>query len=129
AEEAESAWRRYVVALAARQPTVLVIEDLHWADEFMLRFVEVLGASVRNVPMLLIATARPELADRNRGWTAAMPGGVTITLPPLRDAEIATMYTHLLDAAGVASRRLDPLVDLAAGNPLYAHEYTRMLIE
>src|SRR5690606_19195303 len=42
AREAEATWRRFLVALAARRPTVLVFEDLHWADEPMLRFVELL---------------------------------------------------------------------------------------
>jgi class 3 adenylate cyclase/tetratricopeptide (TPR) repeat protein len=129
AEEAESAWRRFVVALAARQPTVVVLEDLHWADESMLRFVELLGASVRDVPLLLFATARPELVERNPGWSASVPGALTITLPPLRKGEIATMYAHLLSQATYTPESLEPLVELADGNPLYAHEYTRMLIE
>jgi len=129
AEEAESAWRRFVGALAARQPTVLVFEDLHWADESMLRFVELLGASVRDVPLLLLATARPELVERHPGWSTAISGALTITLPPLRNREIATMYAHLLGKATYSAEALEPLVELADGNPLYAHEYTRMLIE
>lgn len=129
AEEAESAWRRFVGALAARQPTVLVIEDLHWADDSMLRFVDLLGASIRDVPLLLLATARPELAERNPGWSSTISGALTITLPPLRDQEIATMYAHLLGKATYSAESLEPLVELADGNPLYAHEYTRMLIE
>ncbi|GIJ68687.1 hypothetical protein Voc01_036040 [Virgisporangium ochraceum] len=129
AEEAESAWRRFVGALAARQPTVLVIEDLHWADDSMLRFVDLLGASIRDVPLLLLATARPELVERNPGWSATISGALTITLPPLRDQEIATMYAHLLGKATYPTEALEPLVELADGNPLYAHEYTRMLIE
>jgi predicted ATPase len=129
AEEAESAWRRFVGALAARQPTVLVFEDLHWADESMLRFVELLGASVRDVPLLLLATARPELVERHPGWSTTISGALTITLPPLRNREIATMYAHLLGQATYSPEALEPLVELADGNPLYAHEYTRMLIE
>jgi hypothetical protein len=129
AEEAESAWRRFLGALAARQPTVLVFEDLHWADESMLRFVELLGASIRDVPLLLLATARPELVERHPGWSASVSGALTITLPPLRNREIATMYAHLLGQATYSPEVLEPLVELADGNPLYAHEYTRMLIE
>ncbi|MEU7869768.1 adenylate/guanylate cyclase domain-containing protein [Dactylosporangium sp. NPDC049140] len=128
-DETESAWRRFVVALAAHRPTVLVFEDLHWADESMVRFVERLGASVRDVPLLLLCTARPELLERNPSWAGAVAGAVTITLPPLRDAEIATMYAHLLGAATFPSQSLSSLVELADGNPLYALEYTRMLAE
>jgi class 3 adenylate cyclase len=129
AEESESAWRRFLVALAARQPTVLVFEDLHWADESMLRFLELLGASARDVPLLLLCTARPELVERDPTWAGAITGSLTITLPPLRDREIATMYAHLLGLATFPSETLALLVELADGNPLYAHEYTRMLIE
>ncbi|WP_433079189.1 ATP-binding protein [Dactylosporangium sp. CA-052675] len=128
-DETESAWRRFVVALAAHRPTVLVFEDLHWADESMVRFVERLGASVRDVPLLLLCTARPELLERNPSWAGAVAGAVSITLPPLRDAEIATMYAHLLGAATFPSQSLSSLVELADGNPLYALEYTRMLAE
>ncbi|MGI5237112.1 AAA family ATPase [Dactylosporangium sp. CA-139066] len=128
-DETESAWRRFVVALAAHRPTVLVFEDLHWADESMVRFVERLGASVRDVPLLLLCTARPELLERNPSWAGAVAGAVSITLPPLRDTEIATMYTHLLGAVTFPSQSLSSLVELADGNPLYALEYTRMLAE
>ncbi|MER7005714.1 adenylate/guanylate cyclase domain-containing protein [Dactylosporangium sp. NPDC000555] len=128
-DETESAWRRFVVALATHRPTVLVFEDLHWADESMVRFVERLGASVRDVPLLLLCTARPELLERNPSWAGAVAGAVSITLPPLRDTEIATMYAHLLGAATFPSQSLSSLVELADGNPLYALEYTRMLAE
>src|SRR5690606_35349192 len=50
-EEVQPAWRRFLVATAARRPTVLVFEDLHWADEPMLRFVELLAAAAREVPL------------------------------------------------------------------------------
>ena len=129
ADDAESAWRRFVVALAGNGPTVLVLEDLHWADESMLRFIERLGASVREVPLLLLCTARPELVAREPTWAGTIGGSVTITLPPLRDTEIATMYAHLLGHVAFPADSIEPLIELADGNPLYAHEYTRMLIE
>ncbi|MDT5037385.1 MAG: hypothetical protein QOE03_2570, partial [Micromonosporaceae bacterium] len=128
-EEAESAWRRFIIAMAVRRPTVLVFEDLHWADESMLRFVELLGASVREVPLMLLCTARPELVERNPAWAGAIAGSLTIALPPLRNPEIATMYANLLGKAAFPAELFGPLVELADGNPLYAHEYTRMLIE
>jgi predicted ATPase/class 3 adenylate cyclase len=129
AEEAESGWRRFLVALAARRPTVLVFEDLHWADDTMLRFVELLGASARDVPLLLLCTSRPELIDRDPSWAGTITGSLTITLPPLRNAGIATLYAHMFGQAAFSADMLSPLVELADGNPLYAHEYVRMLIE
>ncbi|HET6212711.1 MAG TPA: AAA family ATPase, partial [Micromonosporaceae bacterium] len=129
AEEAESAWRRFVIALAARRPTILLFEDVHWADEPMRRFIELLGASVREVPLLLLCTARPELVERDPSWAGTITGSLTITLPPLRDTAIATLYAQLFGQAAFSADLLSPLVELADGNPLYAHEYVRMLIE
>ncbi|HEX6499278.1 MAG TPA: adenylate/guanylate cyclase domain-containing protein [Micromonosporaceae bacterium] len=127
--EVELAWRRFVLALAARQPTVLIFEDLHWADEAMLRFVEMLGTSARGLPLMVIATARPELRDRYPRWTSTITGTVSISLPPMRDAHIRTLYSSMLGSAQVSPATLAPLVELAGGNPLYAHEYVRMLVE
>lgn len=129
AEEAESAWRRFLVALSARRPTVLVFEDLHWADDTMLRFIELLGASARDVPLLLLCTARPELIDRDPSWAGTITGSLTITLTPLRNTGIASLYSHMFGQAAFSADMLSPLIELAGGNPLYAHEYVRMLIE
>ncbi|RIV38437.1 ATP-binding protein [Micromonospora radicis] len=129
AEEAESAWRRFLLALAARRPTVLVFEDLHWADDAMLRFVELLGAAARDVALLLLCTARPELVERDPSWAGTITGSVTITLPPLRDTGIAALYAHMFGKAAFSADLLTPLIEVAGGNPLYAHEYVRMLIE
>ncbi|WP_376771495.1 AAA family ATPase [Micromonospora polyrhachis] len=129
AEETESAWRRFLIALATRRPTVLVFEDLHWADEAMLRFVELLGASARDVPLLLLCTARPELVNRDPSWAGTITGSLTITLPPLRNSGIASLYAHMFGQATFTADMLHPLVEVADGNPLYAHEYVRMLIE
>ncbi|MGN9912268.1 ATP-binding protein [Phytohabitans sp. LJ34] len=127
AEEAESAWRRFLVALAARRPTVLVFEDLHWAGETMLRFLELLAASARDVSLMVLCTARPELLDRAPGWAGT--SSLAIMLPPLPGAGIAALYTHLFGRGPVSADMLGPLVEVADGNPLYAHEYVRMLIE
>lgn len=129
AEDTESAWRRFVVALATDRPTVLVIEDLHWADQTMVSFVERLGAVVRDVPLLVLCTSRPELLEREPAWAAAIAGSQTISLSPMNDAHIADMYAALFGKATFPSDMLDKLVELAGGNPLYAHEYFRMLLE
>ncbi len=129
AEDAESAWRRFVVALAAKQPTVLVVEDVQWADPAMLRFLERLGTGVRDVPLLVLCTARPELLERNPSWRTSLAGTLTASLGPMRDTDVAAMYAALLGQSAFPAQMLDSLVEKAAGNPLYAHEYVRMLIE
>ena len=129
AEEAESAWRRFLIAMAARRPTVLVFEDLHWADESMLRFIELLATAARDVPLLVLCTSRPELIDRDASWAGTITGSFTITLPPLRDRGMVALYQHMLGQAAFATELLRPLMELANGNPLYAQEYVRMLVE
>ncbi|WBB79972.1 AAA family ATPase [Micromonospora sp. WMMD882] len=129
AEETQSAWRRFLLALAARRPTVLVFEDLHWADEKMLRLIELLGASARDVPLLVLCTARPELVSRDPTWAGTIAGSLTVTLPPLRPSGVTSLYAHLFGQAAFSPDLLNPLVEVADGNPLYAHEYVRMLIE
>jgi class 3 adenylate cyclase len=126
--ETEGAWRRFVLLMAARHPTVLAFEDLHWADEGMLRFIEMLGASARDLPLLILCTARPVLRDQYPRWTNTISGTVSISLTPLRDSDISTMYSLMFGQA-FAAKAPYPLVELADGNPLYAQEYVRMLVE
>ena len=66
-DESFAAWRRFVESLAEHRPTVVVFEDLHWADDDLLDFVDGLVDWLTDVPLLVIATARPELLDRRPG--------------------------------------------------------------
>ena len=67
-DESFSAWRRYFEGLADQRPLVLVFEDLHWADEGLLDFIDQLADWSSGVPLLVVGTARPELLDRRPGW-------------------------------------------------------------
>lgn len=127
--ETEAAWRRFLLALATTGPTVLVFEDMHWADQAMLAFVEQLGASARGVPLLVVATARPELRERNPAWTGTISGAMSISVPPMHDTDIDTLYSLLLGQATLPSSSRTPLIEFADGNPLYAQEYARMLLD
>ena len=71
--EAFAAWRRFLEALAEQGPAVLVVEDLHWADELLLDFLDHLVDWAADVPLLMVATARPELLARRPDWGAANP--------------------------------------------------------
>ncbi|WKU08520.1 adenylate/guanylate cyclase domain-containing protein [Micromonospora sp. HUAS LYJ1] len=127
--ETEAAWRRFLLTLAGRGPTVLVFEDMHWADQAMLTFVEQLGAAARGVPLLVVATARPELRERQPAWTGTISGAMSISVPPMHDADIDTLYSLLLGQATLPAASRAPLIEFADGNPLYAQEYARMLMD
>ena len=66
-QEAFAAWRRFLEALAEERPLVLVFEDLHWADDALLDFVDQLVERASGVPLLVLGTARPELLERRPG--------------------------------------------------------------
>ncbi|MBD0348354.1 MAG: AAA family ATPase [Thermoleophilia bacterium] len=125
--EAFAAWRRFVEALGERGPTVLVFEDLHWADEGLLDFVDHLAEWVTGVPLVLVCTARPELLARRSGWGGGKANAVTLSLGPLSGDDTARLVAALLEQAVLPAAVQQALLVRAEGNPLYAEEYVRML--
>src|SRR5262249_1900259 len=95
-EESFAAWRRFLEALAEQEPLVLVLEDLHWADDALLDFVDGLVERTSGVPMLVLGTARPELLERRSGWGGGKPNALTISLSPLSDEDTARLVRSLL---------------------------------
>jgi tetratricopeptide (TPR) repeat protein len=128
-EEAFAAWRRFLEALAEQRPLVLVFEDLHWADDGLLDFVDYLADWASAVPLLLVCTARPELLGRRPGWGGGKPNAATISLAPLSTDETARLVHALLDRAVLPAALQATLLDRAGGNPLYAEEFARMMLE
>jgi class 3 adenylate cyclase/tetratricopeptide (TPR) repeat protein len=126
-EELFTAWRRFLERLAENRPTVLVFEDLHWADEAMLEFLEHLADRAEAVPMLVIGTARPELYQRRPDFAAGLRNANTVNLSPLSFEETARLVSGLLDASVVPAELQQPILDRADGNPLYAEEFVRLL--
>ncbi len=125
--EAFSAWRRLLEALAEEHPLVLVFEDLHWADDGLLDFVDYLAEWVSGVPMLVVATARPELLDRRSGWGGGKPNATTISIGALSEEETGRLLASLLDQTLLPAEVQAQVLGRAQGNPLYAEEYVRML--
>jgi class 3 adenylate cyclase/tetratricopeptide (TPR) repeat protein len=122
-EEAFAAWRRVVEAMADRRPTVLVFEDLHWADEGLLDFIDHLVDWSTGVPLLCVCTARPELLERRPGWGGGKLNSTTIALPALSEDDTQRLLAGLLGRTVLPAE----LLQFAGGNPLYAEEYARML--
>jgi class 3 adenylate cyclase/tetratricopeptide (TPR) repeat protein len=125
--EAFAAWRRFFEGLAEQRLAVLVFEDLHWADDGLLDFVDHLADWARGVPLLVVATARPELLDRRPGWGGGKANAASVSLRPLADVETARLIGLLLEQSVLESGVQTELLARAGGNPLYAEEYVRML--
>ncbi len=127
--ESFNAWRRYLEAMAAQHATVLVFEDLQWADPALIEFLEHLVDWATSLPLLVICAARPELYERNPGWGGGKRNSTTIALPPLSETETAMLISGLLDRAVLPPETQRSLLERAGGNPLYAEEFVRMLAD
>jgi class 3 adenylate cyclase len=128
-EESFTAWRRFLGSWAAERETVLVFEDLHWADAALLSFLEHLADWSEGVPLLLLCTARPELYERYASWAAGLRNATTINLAPLSDEETARLLSSLLERAVLPTETQQALLERAGGNPLYAEEFVRLLAD
>ena len=128
-EESFTAWRRFLEAIAAYRPTVLVVEDLHWADEALLEFLEHLLDWGLPVPLLLLCTARPELFERQPSWGGGKRNATTISLSPLSAEESGRLLHALLRRTVLPAETQAALLERSGGNPLYAEQFARMLEE
>jgi tetratricopeptide (TPR) repeat protein len=126
-EENFAAWRAFIELLAEDGPSVLVFEDLHWADEALLEFIEELTDYVEGVPLLLVVTARPELSERVPGWAASARNLAKVNLRPLAPAETARLIGNLLGSAVLPAELQQAILDRSGGNPLYAEQFVRLL--
>jgi class 3 adenylate cyclase/tetratricopeptide (TPR) repeat protein len=128
-EEARTAWRRFFEAMAEERPLVLVFEDLHWADDSLLEFVDELVEWTSGVPLLVVGTARTELLARRPDWGGGKPNALTLSLQPLSDDETASLVAALLGTPVVAAETQAALLAHAGGNPLFAEEFARYVEE
>jgi predicted ATPase len=123
--------RAFVEALARRQPTVLVFEDLHWADSSLLELIELLSAHVADARLLMLAAARPELLATRPRWGAGGLGSVDVALEPLGQDHARELAERLL--ARAAQQVLGPVADTISetgeGNPLFIEELVAAVTE
>ena len=126
-EDLFSAWRLFFERLADRGPTVLILEDLQWADMSLLDFVEYLLDWSRDHPLFVLALARPELSQRRPGWFAAARNATTLSLGPLTTAAMEELLDGLVP--GLPSGLRAQVLARAEGVPLYAVETVRMLLD
>ncbi|HEY6151063.1 MAG TPA: adenylate/guanylate cyclase domain-containing protein [Gaiellaceae bacterium] len=126
-EDLFAAWRLFFERLAEQGPTVLVFEDLQWADSALLEFVDYLLEWSRNFPLFVLALARPELSEQHAGWGAAKRNFTSIALEPLSDAAMDELLAGLVPDLPEELR--GRIRERAEGIPLYAVETVRMLID
>ena len=125
--ETFAAWRRLLELIAQAQPLVLAFEDLQWADEAFLDFLQELADTRAKVPLLVVATARPELYERYSDWAKGRENVTHVALPPLAHGEQLRLLASLLPEGSLGEATQKALLDRAAGNPLHVVELVRLL--
>jgi class 3 adenylate cyclase/tetratricopeptide (TPR) repeat protein len=128
-DEAFWAMRKVLEALARRRPLVLVVDDLQWAEPTFVGFLEYVAAWARDVPLLLLVTARPELLDGRPQWGEDKPNATSILLEPLADAHAANLLEQLLGTSRLGARHAARILDVAEGYPLFVVEVVAMLVD
>jgi DNA-binding SARP family transcriptional activator len=122
----EDAWVDFLERLVAERPAVILVEDLHWAEDPLLDLLEGVLREVRG-PLLLVATARPDLLDQRPGWSAH--GGATLLrLEALAPDDATKMLAELL-GTGLPARLREVVVERAEGNPLFIEELVAALLD
>jgi class 3 adenylate cyclase len=121
--------RRLVEALATKQPTVLVFEDIHWADDGMLDLLEVLASRVRDVPLFLLAPARPELLERRPTWGGGLPGYTALLVEPLGEEHARELAAQVLQQMQKPSHESGEIGLVGEGNPLFIEELAASVAE
>lgn len=126
----ELAWgiRQYLAAIA-RDPTVIVVDDLQWAEPQILEIVEQLADMLEDAPLLLLCVARPQLLEVHPTWGAGRANAATITLDALTRDETKTLIARLLDVDDLPDDLRARVVERSEGNPLFCEEFIRMLID
>src|SRR5436190_859307 len=126
-QELFAAWRLFFERLADTNPTVLVFEDMQWADASLLDFVEYLLEWSRNSPLCVITLARPELLEQRPTWGAGHRNFASLYLEPLSQESMHELLSGLVP--GLPERLREQILARAEGVPLYAVETVRMLLD
>src|SRR5206468_2169087 len=126
-EDLFAAWRLFFERLADQFPTILVFEDMQWADPSLLDFIEYLLEWSRNFPLYIVTLARPEFADRRPNWGSGKRNFTSLYLEPLQPEVMHELMAGLVP--GLPAELEARILSRAEGVPLYAVETVRMLLD
>jgi class 3 adenylate cyclase/tetratricopeptide (TPR) repeat protein len=120
----------YVRAISAGRPALIALEDLHWADDSSLEALLWLVDAVTDSRVLFLGTARPALDERRPGWGAGLPSALRLQLQPLSPLASRELVLEILQQVDEIPDALrDLVVGRAEGNPFFAEELVKMLLE
>jgi class 3 adenylate cyclase/tetratricopeptide (TPR) repeat protein len=122
-----AAWRLFFERLADAEPTALVFEDMQWADDSLLDFIDYLLEWSRDSRLFVLTLARPELQDSRPTWGAGRRNFTSLYLEPLSGASMEALLAGLVP--GLPDEVHSQILERAEGVPLYAVETVRMLLD
>ena len=119
---------RLLEHLALRHPLVVVIDDLHWAEAMLVELLERLQDETRDLPVLLVCSARPEVLETHTSWGQASLNAVTLALEPFDETLIRQALAGHLEGE-VSDEVARTVADWSGGNPLFVEEVVVHLLE
>ena len=126
-EEIFQAVRKLFEILAHARPLVVVLDDLHWAEETLLELVDHLADWSRGAPIVVLCIGRPELLDGHPGWGGGKLNVTTTLLEPLPDADAEILVDNLLHGHHLADELRARITATAEGNPLFVEQMLALL--
>ena len=118
--------RSWLEALARKQPLLLCVEDIQWAERKLLDLVEYVAGWSRDAPILIICLARPELYEAHPAWTASHDRRLVLPLDPLSEGEAEALLANLAGGERVGASKREQIVAAAEGNPLFVEQMVAM---
>jgi DNA-binding SARP family transcriptional activator/class 3 adenylate cyclase len=128
-DETFRAIRSVYESIARARPLVIVFDDVQWGEPSFLDLIEHLADASRDVPILLLVIARPELLDERPGWAGGKLQTTSVLLGPLNEAEVSRLVANLLDGSAASPSVERKITEAAEGNPLFVEEFLAMLLE
>ena len=128
-EDTFHAVRSLFELLTRDRPLILVLDDLHWAEETFLDLVDHLADWSRDAAILVLCPARPELLDVRPAWGGGKLNATTTLLEPLSEEESETLIDNLLAGASLSDAMRDRISDTAEGNPLFVEQMLALIAQ
>jgi len=128
-EDTFHAVRTFFERLGRRRPLIVVLDDLHWAEETFLDLVEYLADWSRDAPIFLLCPARPDLLDTRPTWAGGKLNATTTLLEPLSEEEAETLIDNLLAGVSLSDAVRVRISDTAEGNPLFVEQMLALIAQ
>ena len=128
AQELARAWPQFTSAWVRGRSGILVLEDLHWADEAMLATIErVIGRTEGS--LMAVATARPDMPETYPDFGGGSENFSQISLRPLTPSASAELLRELLSVSDLPTHLTAEILERAEGNPFFLEEIVGRLID